>query len=113
LLDCAHLTIYQKTMGYAPLDGLDGFPCERIVEVHVAGTTIHQNPGSDDFIWYEDDHTPNVLPETIDTFKAVVKRARHMKAVVFECEHNTIDNCLPGFDRIASIWPGHSGGSPP
>src|SRR6185503_2125093 len=37
LLDCAHLAIFQRMMGHAPLTGLDGFPLERVIEVHVAG----------------------------------------------------------------------------
>ena len=37
LLDCAHLAIFQRMRGLPPLSGLDGFPLDRVVELHVAG----------------------------------------------------------------------------
>ncbi|MCU1280646.1 MAG: hypothetical protein JWM53_4192, partial [bacterium] len=39
LLDCAHLAIFQRQRGHAPLTGLDGFPLDRVIEMHVAGGT--------------------------------------------------------------------------
>ena len=98
LLDCAHLAIYQQTQGLPPLTGLDGFPLERIVELHVAGSTRHA-PGGLDVI--EDDHGPAVLPETWAIFEHVVSAAPNLKAVVFECERNPLEACLPGLRRIA------------
>jgi uncharacterized protein (UPF0276 family) len=103
LLDCAHLAIYQRMMGHQPLDGLDGFPLERIIELHVAGTT---RKSVDGFSFLEDDHTVEVLPETWTIMEYVASRATHLKAVVFECERNPIEDCLPGFSRIAKILEG-------
>ena len=100
LLDCAHLAIYQRMMGHQPLDGLDGFPLEKIIELHVAGAT---KKSVDGFSFLEDDHTVEVLPETWIIMEYVVSRATHLKAVVFECERNSVDDCLPGFSRIADI----------
>src|SRR5689334_15410571 len=37
LLDCAHLAIYERLVGEPPGTGLDAFPRDRIVELHVAG----------------------------------------------------------------------------
>jgi uncharacterized protein (UPF0276 family) len=37
LLDCAHLAMYQRLTGHAPLDGFDHVPWDRVVELHVAG----------------------------------------------------------------------------
>lgn len=100
LLDCAHLAIYQETMGHPPLTGLDGFPTERIVEMHVAGSQIRESEG---YRYFEDDHTPAVLAETWEIFTAAVARSPHLKAVVFECERNPLQACLPGFQRIHDI----------
>jgi uncharacterized protein (UPF0276 family) len=97
LLDCAHLAIYQKQQGETPLAGFDAFPFERIVELHVAGGTSHAHEG---YAYIEDDHTPDVLPDTWLIFEEVLKRASNLKAVVFECERNTLENSLPGFERI-------------
>ncbi|TNF28291.1 MAG: DUF692 family protein [Deltaproteobacteria bacterium] len=100
LLDTAHLAIYQQACGHAPLTGLDGFPCDRIVEMHVAGGRERHHEG---FPWIEDDHDVTVLPATWEIFERAAARADHLKAVVFECERNTLEATLPGFARIAEI----------
>jgi uncharacterized protein (UPF0276 family) len=101
LLDCAHLAIYQRSQGHDPLAALDGFPLDRVVEIHVAGGVEKERDG---FHWVEDDHTPDVLPDTWAIFEHVVARAPNLKAVVFECERNPLDACLAGFERIAKTW---------
>ena len=97
LLDCAHLSLYQRQMGYSALDGLDGFPLERVVELHVAGGRVSSHDG---FEFVEDDHSVEVLPETWEIFDYVVPRCPNLKAVVFECERNRLEECFPGFERI-------------
>ncbi len=97
LLDCAHLGIYQRSRGHDPLTGLDGFPLERVVEIHVAGGTAREHRG---LPWIEDDHGPEVHDDTWAIFDAVVARAPNLKAVVFECERNALDLVMPGFERI-------------
>jgi len=99
LLDTAHLAITQRACGLDPLTGLDGFPCECIVEMHVAGGTGRSVGG---FAFVDDDHNAAVLPETWDIFEAATARATNLKAVVFECERNRVDDTLPGFARIAA-----------
>ncbi len=97
LLDAAHLAIYQRSCGHSALTGLDGFPLERIVEMHVAGGTEREVEG---LHFIEDDHTPAVLPETWRIYEHCAARARNLRAVVFECERNPAEDCLPGFDRL-------------
>lgn len=106
LLDCAHLAIYQRALGHDPLTALDHFPLDRVVEMHVAGGVWHEQHG---FTWIEDDHTPEVLPETWAIFEHIVARAPNLKAVVFECERNPLAACLPGFARILNLWADHKG----
>ncbi len=100
LLDCAHLAMFQRLRGHPPLTGLDGFPLERVVEIHVAGGSERTTDG---FAWVEDDHTPIVLADTWTIVEHVIPRAANLKAVVFECERNSMDACLGGFDRLASL----------
>ncbi len=100
LLDCAHLGIYQAMAGHAPRTGLDGFPTERIVELHVAGGEEHTTDG---FSWFEDSHTAAVLPATWEIFAEAARRAENLRAVVFECERNPQEACLPGFGKIAAL----------
>lgn len=101
LLDCAHLAIYQRLHGHDPLTGLDAFPLDRIIEMHVAGGVERERDG---FRWVEDDHTPEVLPETWVIFEHLVERTKNLKAVVFECERNPMESCLRGFSRIHDGW---------
>ena len=100
LLDAAHLAIYQRLTGHAPLDGLDGFPLDRVVELHVAGGTLETVDG---WQYVEDDHTPAVLEETWRILEHVVPRAPNLRAVVFECERNPLPDTLEGFARITEV----------
>lgn len=100
LLDCAHLAIYQRLRGHAPLAGLDGFPRERVVEMHVAGGTERRH---DAFAWVEDDHSPAVLADTWTIVEAVVPRAPELRAVVYECERNPLPACREGFARLHAL----------
>lgn len=97
LLDVAHLAIYQRTMGHAAFDGLDGFPLDRIVEMHVAGGVERETGG---YGFVEDSHTTDVLPETWELLEHLAPRTPNLKAVVFECERNPLDAVVPGFERI-------------
>jgi uncharacterized protein (UPF0276 family) len=99
LLDCAHLAMYQRQMGYTPCTALSAFPLERIVELHVAGSTQKTHDG---FVYWDDDHTPEVLADTWQIFEWVVPKAPNLKAVVFECERNAQASVIPGLQRIAA-----------
>jgi uncharacterized protein (UPF0276 family) len=97
LLDVAHLALAQRVLGCDPLFGLDAFPLERVVDLHVAGGVERNTHG---FSWVEDTHTPHVLDDTWRIFEHVVARAPNLKAVIFECERNGIDDVTAGFARI-------------
>lgn len=97
LLDCAHLCIFQRQRGLDALTGLDAFPLDRVVEMHVAGGSLHSQDGFD---WVEDDHTPDPLPDTWRIFEHVAARAPNLRAVVYECERNSEAEVLPGFARL-------------
>lgn len=102
LLDCAHLAIYQRVTGRQALDGLQDFPLERIVEIHVAGGAEREAHG---FRWLEDDHSPEPLPETWAIVDLVLERAKNLKAVLYECEHNAQEEVLPNFRLLAERFP--------
>ncbi len=101
LLDVAHLAIYQRASGHAPRTGLDGFPLERVVEVHVAGGTPFEHGGR---TFVEDDHGTELLPETWELAAEVLERAPNLRAVVFECERNPVEQVLPGFERLRELF---------
>jgi uncharacterized protein (UPF0276 family) len=97
LLDAAHLAVYQLVSGNRPVDGLDGYPLDRVVEIHVAGGTPFTSGG---LTFIDDDHGTRILPETWEILEAVVPRARNLKAVVFECERNRPDEVIPVFAAL-------------
>jgi uncharacterized protein (UPF0276 family) len=97
LLDCAHLAIFQRMRGLAPLAALDGFPLDRVVEMHVAGGTPRDLDG---FAWIDDDHSPEPLPDTWAIFEHVAARAPNLKAVIYECERNSVETVLDNFARL-------------
>ena len=99
---CRSSRHYQSLKGREPLDGLTDFPLDRIAEIHVAGSSLKQIEG---FTYWSDDHQPNVRSETWQIVEFLAERASNLKAVVFECERNTLKTTLPGFSRIAEIFP--------
>jgi len=99
LLDVAHLAIYQRAAGRAPLDGLDAFPAARVVEIHVAGGTEFEHGGR---CFIDDDHSPTPLADTWLILAEILPRARNLRAVVYECERNAVGAVAPNFERLAA-----------
>ena len=102
LLDCAHLAIFQHLRGLPPLAGLDGFPLDRVVEMHVAGGTVRDLDG---FSYVDDSHSPEPVTATWEIFEYVVERAPNLKAIVYECEYNDPVRCIPTFERLNAAFP--------
>lgn len=100
LLDCAHLAIYQRARGLSPLHGLDAFPLDRVVELHIAGGSTHAHDG---YAYIEDDHRPEILPDTWEIAAHLLACAPNLRAVVYECERNPLAACLPGFGAITTL----------
>ena len=100
VLDAAHLAIYQHVAGLPPTTGLDGFPLDRVVEMHVAGATAFTHAGR---TFLDDDHSPSPLAQTWEIVEAVVERAPNLRAIVYECERNPVDSVLAGFERLAAL----------
>jgi uncharacterized protein (UPF0276 family) len=100
LLDCAHLAIFQRLRGLPPTAGLDGFPLERVVEMHVAGGTVVEVEG---LALVDDDHAPEPLADTWEIFEHAAPRAKNLRAVVYECERNPVGEVEGNFARIARI----------
>jgi len=102
LLDCAHLAMFQRLRGHEPLTALDGFPLDRVVEVHVAGGRAFEHEG---LALVEDDHSPALLDETWAILDHVLPRARNLKALVYECEKNAPAEVEPTFALLNERFP--------
>jgi uncharacterized protein (UPF0276 family) len=101
LLDCAHLAIFQRLRGLSPTAGLDGFPLDRVVELHVAGGTEIDVDG---LLLVDDTHSPEPLDDTWQIFARAV-RSPSLRAVVFECEKNPPGEVLANFARLNEAFP--------
>ncbi len=102
LLDCAHLAIFQRLRGLSPTAALDGFPLDRVVELHVAGGSELDVDG---LPLVDDTHVADPLDDTWAIFDSVVPRARNLKAVVYECEKNRPDEVAAHFARLNRAFP--------
>jgi uncharacterized protein (UPF0276 family) len=102
LLDCAHLAIFQRLRGLAPTAGLDGFPLDRVVELHVAGGSVKSLDG---FEYVDDSHTPEPIPETWAILDYVLPRATSLRAIVYECEYNALELTVANFERLNALFP--------
>jgi uncharacterized protein (UPF0276 family) len=105
LLDCAHLAMFQRLRGLPATAGLDGYPIDRVIELHVAGGTEISVEG---LALVDDAHGPEPLPETWAIFERVLPAARNLRAVVYECERNPIDDVLANFTRLNHAFPATS-----
>jgi uncharacterized protein (UPF0276 family) len=99
LLDIAHLAIYQKAKGLSATTALDGFPMDRIVELHLAGGELKKSPDLK-YEWIEDSHSPMLLPESWEILDRIAPHLSAIKAVIFECERNPLALCQPEMQRI-------------
>lgn len=81
LLDLGHLLSHQLSAGLAVTDGLDGFPLEQVIEIHLAGGVVTSRGGRR---FYADDHTLPVREELFELLGAVLPRCKRLRAVTFE-----------------------------
>src|SRR5581483_6931902 len=108
LLDCAHLAMFQRLRGLAPTAGLDGFPLDRVVELHVAGG---DEVDVDGLALVEDSHRPEPLADTWAIVERVLPRASSLRALVYECERNRPDEVVGNFRRLGAAFAAASSAS--
>jgi uncharacterized protein (UPF0276 family) len=82
VLDVGHLVAAQLASGLPLETGLDGFPFEAVIEVHVAGAVITSTPGGRGV--YMDDHGQPLRSEVLGLLAEVLPRCRALRALVFE-----------------------------
>lgn len=105
LLDIAHLAIFQRACGHDPLTALDGFPLERVVEIHIAGGG--EAVTSDGYRYIDDDHRAVIHADSWAILEHVLPRATQLRAVCYECEHNAAEETVETFQRLNALFPAH------
>ncbi|MCP3137865.1 DUF692 domain-containing protein [Pyxidicoccus xibeiensis] len=108
LLDLGHLLSHQLSAGL-PLDaGLDGFPLDRVIEVHIAGGVVTSR-GPRRF--YVDDHTQPVREELFQLLESLLPRCPSLRAVTFEGDGHPPEVALVSLRRLRKLVP--AGERPP
>jgi uncharacterized protein len=81
LVDVGHLFSHQLSRGLDPASGLDGFPFEAVVEIHIAGGVIAER-GTRRF--YVDDHPQPIREEVLELFERIATRCPRLRAITYE-----------------------------
>jgi uncharacterized protein (UPF0276 family) len=103
LLDVGHLFSAQLAAGL-PLDtGLDDFPLEAVVEVHLAGGVVTRGATGEGF--YADDHTQPVREELFGLLEALLPKLTSLRALVFEGDGHPADIAALTLRRLRALWP--------
>lgn len=95
LIDAGHIVSHQLARGADNItDGLERLDLERVIEIHVAGGVIKEDPGSKRRV-YVDAHDLPVLPETWMVLRTLLDGATNLRAVCVECEGSLAASILP------------------
>ena len=100
LLDAGHLVSYELATGRSLADEMEGFPVERVVELHVAGGRIEAAAGKRVYV---DAHDRPILDETWAMARFLVERLPALRAVCFECEGRVEADVKPVLARLRRL----------
>jgi uncharacterized protein len=81
LLDLGHLFSYQLSAELPLEAGFEGFPFDRVIELHIAGGVVTRRSSRH---FYVDDHTQPVREELFTLLEKVLPRCTSLRAVTFE-----------------------------
>ncbi len=91
VLDTGHLYSFQICRGLDPLAGVDAFPLERVVELHVAGAEVEDEGG---VALYHDSHgAAEIPPVLLEMLAEIAPRCPNLRAVTIEVEDANLERC--------------------
>jgi uncharacterized protein (UPF0276 family) len=108
LLDLGHLFSHQLSAGLPLETGLDGFPLDKVVEIHIAGGVVTRR-GPREF--YVDDHTQPVREELFTLLESLLPRCTSLRAVTFEGDGHPPEVARVSLRRLRRLIP--AGERPP
>ncbi len=97
LLDMGHLVSYEMASGRSVRENLDELPCERVVEIHIAGGRLKQGKNGPVYI---DAHESTILDQTWNMLESMLPELPNVKAVGYECEGVKESRVLPILKRV-------------
>lgn len=102
LLDLGHLFSYQLSAELPLETGFDGFPFDRVIEIHIAGGVVTRR-------WvrrfYVDDHTQPVREELFQLLEQVLPRCTSLRAVTFEGDGHPPEVAMLTLRRLRNLLP--------
>lgn len=102
LLDLGHLLSYQLSRGLEETAGLDGFPLEQVVEVHLAGGVVTR---AGERAFYVDDHTQPIREELFHLLELMSPRLTGLRALTFEGDGHPPEIALRTLRRLRRMLP--------
>ena len=81
-------------------DALDALPCERVVEVHIAGGRLKKGEGGAIYI---DAHESKILDQTWAMLASMLPELPNVKAVCYECEGVDETTVLSTLKRLRKV----------
>ncbi|MCY1022639.1 DUF692 domain-containing protein [Pyxidicoccus sp. MSG2] len=102
LLDLGHLFSHQLSAGLPLEAGLDGFPLDQVIEIHLAGGVVTRR-GSRQF--YVDDHTQPVREELFELLESLLPRCPSLRAVTFEGDGHPPEVVMVSLRRLRRLVP--------
>ena len=84
VIDLSHLLSFQLCRGLEPLAGLDDFPLERVVELHVAGAVFEEANGQR--IYHDAHGAAEIPPVVLEMLAEVAPRCPELRAITIEVE---------------------------
>lgn len=112
LLDMGHLVSYEMASGRKILDEINQLPCERVIELHIAGGRLKEGNHEDhkedqkeknNAPIYVDAHECEILQQTWQMFEDMLPLLPNVKAVCYECEGVNESTVLATLERIRKI----------
>ena len=109
LLDLGHLLSHQLARGLPPTAGIEGFPLDRVVEIHLAGGVVSRRG---ERRYYADDHTQPVREELFELLAEVLPRCTSLRAVTFEGDGHPPEVAALTLRRLRPLVPPRVPGTP-
>lgn len=105
LLDMGHLVSWEMASGQRLLDAIADLPCERVIEVHIAGGKLRQTAAGPVYV---DMHESMILDDVWIMLEAMLPLLPNVKALCYECEGMDHATVMAGLARLRGLVRGLS-----
>jgi uncharacterized protein len=100
LLDMGHLVSYEMASGKRVREAMNALPCERVVEIHIAGGRLKKGEHGPIYI---DAHESSILEQTWTMLEDMLPELPNVKAVCYECEGVDEKTVLSTLKRLRKL----------